>query len=76
LSLGARPVLAGDAWRELTRGWRSTPAVAAAADRLAAQGTLAARIRRALGDDRSLDNIRRVYGRLCDCLAGDLLFDA
>jgi hypothetical protein len=76
LSLGARPVSAGEAWREFARDFRLEPAVAEAAALLAAGGTLAGRIRRALGADQSLENIRRVYGRLCDCLATDTLFDA
>jgi len=76
LSLGTRPITAGQAWRELTQGCRLEPAVAEAAALLAAKGTLAGRIRRELGADQSLGNIRRVYGRLCDCLAGDTLFDA
>jgi len=76
LGLGARPLTAGDAWREFAQDCRMEPAVAEAAALLAAKGTLAARIRRALGADQSMENIRRIYSRLCDCLASDTLFDA
>jgi carboxylate-amine ligase len=76
LGLGARPMTAGQAWQELARGCHFTPAAAEAAAWIAAKGTLAGRIRRALGEDHSLENIRRVYGRLCDCLATGTLFDA
>src|SRR5690606_31437812 len=40
------------------------------------QGTLSTRILRALNNDFSRTNIRRIYGQLGDCLAYNQLFNA
>ena len=45
-------------------------------ENILAQGTLAGRILRALGDDYRREALREVYGRLCRCLARGTLFEA
>lgn len=57
---------AGALWARLAE--ELCPGDRAVAD-LVASGTLATRIRRALGPDPDRDRFRSVYTRLCDCLA-------
>lgn len=71
-------ITAGELWRHLLR---ETPRHYPLPDLfreplelITVQGSLASRIVRALAGDLSRPALRRVYGRLCDCLAHGIMF--
>lgn len=77
--LPGRPCSAGELWGHLAEtllpvdpGNNGT--ARNVLDEILARGTLARRIVRALGKSPSLDRIRTVYRKLCDCLAGGRMF--
>ncbi len=69
---------AGEVWRRLYAELAPalTPDEAAALAIVLEQGSLAERIAQAVGPAPSPDRLRRVYARLCDCLAQDVAFSA
>lgn len=71
-------VSAGEVWRRLYAELAPalTPDEAVALAILLEQGSLAERIAQAVGPAPSPDRLRRVYARLCDCLAQDVAFSA
>ena len=73
-----RSCSAGDIWRHLRDVLPLTPpeqpAWAGTLETILEQGPLARRILSCLGEAPSLADIRRVYGELCDCLAGGRMF--
>jgi gamma-glutamyl:cysteine ligase YbdK (ATP-grasp superfamily) len=75
LGLGRSPMTAQAAWRRLAQELMgdATP-WAEALGVVLDQGTLATRLRAALGDDPSRDRMRAVYRHLCDCLHDDRAF--
>jgi gamma-glutamyl:cysteine ligase YbdK (ATP-grasp superfamily) len=79
LGLGRQRATAGEIWthlaeRVLARAPRGCEAPAAAVRTILAGGTLARRLRRALGEAPAAGRIAEVYRELCACLADGRLF--
>jgi hypothetical protein len=69
----AKPVTAHALWENLAErvGFSSEPL-----DLILDEGPVARRITRTLGDSPTRADLARVYGKLCDCLAENRLFNA
>jgi gamma-glutamyl:cysteine ligase YbdK (ATP-grasp superfamily) len=79
LGLGdARLARGREVWRRLAADVLDDPSVAelrAALELIVERGTLAERLRRALGVDPSRAQLHEVYGRLCDCVERGEVFE-
>jgi carboxylate-amine ligase len=76
LGVAVTETRAGDVWRALAR--LVEPEIAghrAALDVIFAEGTLASRLRRAVGDPVDRSRLHATYARLRDCLAQGRMFD-